>query len=562
MAAYASRLTTGRVLRFILKGSCWSKGVCCAVRGCSTLSLGHSSLSGPWAAHRHSGLVSHYESLVQSGSLRKDAQQRAALFQLEQLNGVMGAYTNIPISLPHPKDCILKSQFNNDSELENKGKSRRRGADRIVCSPEEIVSKEKGHDANDTEETTATSHNNELQRDLEVSAKSHAVIQGRCASLLKEHSPKKRESPKSPPPRGFYIHGDVGTGKTMLMDLFYSFVKNSRKKRVHFNAFMLDVHRRIHKLKRSLPNRRIGKMTMYDPIFPVAMEIAEETCLICFDEFQVVDIADAMILKQLFEGLFKCGVVVVATSNRPPEELYKNGLQRAAFVPFIGVLKEHCHAINLDTGIDYRTREMELAGRLYYISSEPDAENAVNTLFEELAYRQNDVTRPRVLNVQGREVTLSRTCGTIADCTFQELCERPLGAGDYIEIARQFDTVIIRHVPQLRLAMKDQARRLITLIDSFYNQKVRVVMLADAPLDRLFNQAPMTGEEARDRLMLDELGLTDEASERLTLFTAEEEIFSSQRTLSRLTEMQTEQYWIGGDRSQMYTITPLLSTTT
>uniref|UniRef100_A0A8C1LAW3 AFG1 like ATPase b n=1 Tax=Cyprinus carpio TaxID=7962 RepID=A0A8C1LAW3_CYPCA len=346
-----------------------------------------------------------------------------------------------------------------------------------------------------------------------------------------------------------FVSSSIGTGKTMLMDLFYSFVENRRKRRVHFNAFMLDVHRRIHKLKQSLPKRRIGKMTMYDPIFPVAMEIAEETCLLCFDEFQVVDIADAVILKQLFEGLFKCGVVVVATSNRPPEELYKNGLQRTAFVPFIGVLKEHCHTVSLDTGIDYRTREMEAAGKLYYISSEPDAENAVNTLFEELAYRQNDVTRPRVLNMQGREVTMSRTCGTIADCTFQELCERPLGAGDYLEIARQFDTVIIRNVPHFRVGMKDQARRFTTLIDNFYDQKVRVVILADAPLHRLLDQGPMTGGEARDRLMIDELGLTD-ASERLTLFTADEEVFAFQRTISRLTEMQTEQYWKSGDRSR------------
>ncbi|CAM4694391.1 unnamed protein product [Leuciscus chuanchicus] len=474
MATYASRCTTRCLLRFMLKKTSLTKGVWCEVlkagRGCSTLPAGQTSTSAPRAARV--GLVSHYDSLVLSGSLREDTEQRAALLQLEQLNRVMTGYTNTPI--PQPKDC---SQSQPTSELENK------------------------------------------------------------------------ESPRPYPPHGYYIHGDVGTGKTMLMNLFYSFVENPRKTRVHFNGFMLDVHRRIHKLKLSLPKRRIGKMTVYDPIFPVAMEIAKETCLICFDEFQVLDIADAMILKQLFEGLFKCGVVVVATSNRPPEELYKNGLQRAAFVPFIGVLKEHCHSICLDTGIDYRRSKRKSSERLYYISSEPDAENAVNTLFEELAYRQNDVTRPRVLNVQGREVTLSRTCGTIADCTFRELCERPLGAGDYLEISRQFDTVIIRNVPHLWVGMKDQARRLTTLIDNFYDQKVRVVMLADAPLDLLLDQGPMTGEEARDRLMLDELGLTDEASERMTLFTADEEVFAFQRTVSRLTEMQTEQYWISGDRS-------------
>ncbi|KAI7799629.1 lactation elevated protein 1 homolog B [Triplophysa rosa] len=514
-ASHASYLTTGYLFRVIFKEISLFKRSWCAgfktVRGCSLLSGPHPFLSASRTGNERSELLSRYDSLVCSASLREDAQQRTALYQLEQLNRVMKDYNNIPMYVSPPKDYSLISQFRNDSELENTLKPRGREADRRVkpSRPEDILSNEKD-DENDTHE----------------------------------------EVPKPQPPCGHYIYGDVGTGKTMLMDLFYSCVENSRKKRVHFNAFMLDVHRRIHKLKRSLPKRRIGKMTMYDPIFLVAMEIAEETCLICFDEFQVVDVADAMILKQLFEGLFKCGVVVVATSNRPPEELYKNGLQRAAFVPFIGVLKKHCHAINLNTGKDYRTIEMELAGRLYYISSEPDAENAVNTLFEELAYRQNDVTRPRVLKVHGREVTLSLTCGTMADCTFQELCERPLGAVDYLEIAQHFDTVIIRNVPQLRVGMKDQARRFITLIDNFYDQKVRVVMLADAPLDCLFDQGPMTGEEARDRLMLDELGLTDEASSRLTLFTAEEETFAFQRTVSRLTEMQTEQYWIRGDRSK------------
>ncbi|XP_016391445.1 lactation elevated protein 1 homolog B-like [Sinocyclocheilus rhinocerous] len=452
MAAYALRWTTRCLIRITHKKLGLSKGVWCEVkclRRCSTFFAGHTSTSAPWAVH--SGLISHYDSLVLSGSLREDAQQRAALLQLGQLNRVMTDYTNIPILLPQPKDCL---QSQPTSELENKVNS----------------NEKEDRDVNDTQEV--------------------------WSPQTKPH-----------PPRGYYIHGDVGTGKTMLMDLFYSFVKSRRKNRVHFNAFMLDVHRRIHKLKQSLPKRRIGKMTMYDPIFPVAMEIAEETCLLCFDEFQ-------------------SGIII---------KLYKNGLQRAAFVPFIGVLKEYCNFHSIETGLFYRTREMEAAGRLYYISSEPDTENAVNTLFVELAYRQNDVARPRVLNVQGREVTLSRTCGTIADCTFQELCERPLGAGDYLETARHFDTVIIRNVPHFRVGMKDQARRFTTLIDNFYDQRVRVVILADAPLHRLVTH---------------ELGLTDEASERLTLFTADEEVFAFQRTISRLTEMQTEQYWLSGDRSQ------------
>ncbi|XP_058249562.1 lactation elevated protein 1 homolog B isoform X1 [Hemibagrus wyckioides] len=359
---------------------------------------------------------------------------------------------------------------------------------------------------------------------------------------------EEKDGSKPPPPPGCYIHGGVGTGKTMLMDMFYSHVENPRKKRLHFNAFMLDIHQRIHRLKQNLPKRSLGELTKHDPVFPVAMEISAETCLLCLDEFQVTDVASAMILKQLFLGLFSCGVVLVATSNRPPEELYKNGLQRAAFVPFIDVLKERCRVVRLDSGRDYRKREMETAGTLYHTWTEPEPELALNTLLTQLASRQNHVTRPRVLKVQGRELTLNQTCGRLADCTFQELCERPLGASDYLEIARHFDTVIIRNVPRLKVALKDQARRLVTLIDIFYDQKVRVAVLAEAPLYRLFDGGSMSGEEERDRLMLDELGLTNEAAKRLMLFTSEEEIFGLQRMLSRLTEMQSKQYWIQAER--------------
>uniref|UniRef100_A0A3Q2Y111 AFG1 like ATPase b n=1 Tax=Hippocampus comes TaxID=109280 RepID=A0A3Q2Y111_HIPCM len=339
-----------------------------------------------------------------------------------------------------------------------------------------------------------------------------------------------------------------GTGKTMLMDMFYGGLQNNQKKRVHFNGFMLDIHKRIHRRKRSLPRRKLGNMFTYDPISPVAVEISRETCLLCFDEFQVTDIADAVILRQLFQTLFKTGVVVVATSNRPPDDLYKNGLQRDTFLPFIDMLKESCHTICLDSGVDYRRLQETGAGKRYFLTGEPGTDVVLDAMFDELAFTQNSFTGPKVLTVLGREVMLEKTCGSVADCTFHELCGRSLGASDYLEMARLFDTVFIRHVPMLTLRMKDQVRRFTTLVDNFYDKKVRVVLQAAAPLEQLFTH---TGGDDEQHLGLC-VTCVQEVAERLTLFTAEEEIFAFHRTVSRLAQMQTDTYWVEGDRSKKH----------
>jgi cell division protein ZapE len=283
---------------------------------------------------------------------------------------------------------------------------------------------------------------------------------------------------KGAPVKGLYIFGEVGRGKTMLMDLFFEASAVARKRRAHFHEFMADVHERIHAFR-----QKFSPEDNTDPITLTAASIARETRLLCFDELHVTDIADAMILGRLFARLFERGVTVVATSNIPPRELYKDGLNRALFVPFIDLLEENMEVVQLDARADFRLEKLSGAP-VWYVPADDKADAALYAAWRLLAAGQGG--REQKLSVRGHVVRVPRAARGVARFSFADLCAQPLAAADYLKIAHEFHTLILDRIPVMDLARRNEAKRFIMLIDTLYDQGVKLVASAEAEPDALY----------------------------------------------------------------------------
>jgi len=281
--------------------------------------------------------------------------------------------------------------------------------------------------------------------------------------------------------KGLYIYGAVGRGKTMLMDFFFEASPVVRKRRAHFHEFMLDVHERIYAFRQQM---KIGEHAGEDPIHLVANQLAQEAWLLCFDEFHVTDIADAMILGRLFARLFERGVVVVATSNVAPDELYQDGLNRSLFVPFIHMLEQQMEVVRLDARTDFRLEK--IAGLpVWYVPADEKADAALDDAWRRLAGGHAGTAQD--LPLKGRAVHVPRAFMGVARFTFHELCEEPLAAADYLRIAHEYHTVIVDRVPVMTFETRNAAKRFIILIDTLYDMNVKLIASAAAEPDALYH---------------------------------------------------------------------------
>jgi len=300
--------------------------------------------------------------------------------------------------------------------------------------------------------------------------------------------------------QSLYLYGNVGRGKSMLMDLFFDVCPIREKKRVHFHAFMQDVHAFIHQWRRH---------NNTDAIAALAKHIRTSELLLCFDEFHVSDIADAMILLRLFNRLFDLGIVVVITSNCHPNELYRGGLQRDLFLPFVGLLQQKAKVIELLAQQDYRLSHLRSLKTTYYYPLGEPATAFVRERYNELTHFAPH--KPGIVEVLGRKIVLSAVHGNVALTSFDELCAHALGPADYLEIGQCFDIVILADIPKLTIEKCNEAKRFVTLIDALYEHQVKLICSAEVAAQELY--------------------------------TAGEGAFEFERTVSRLLDMQSETYW-------------------
>ena len=294
----------------------------------------------------------------------------------------------------------------------------------------------------------------------------------------------------SAPPRGLYVHGDVGRGKTMLMDLFFQACSVEHKRRAHFHEFMAEVHERIYGFRQEIA---LGKIPDEDVIGLTANAIFEQAWLLCFDEFHVTDIADAMILGRLFARLFELGTVVVATSNVAPDDLYKGGLNRSLFLPFIAQITEHMAVMRLDARTDFRLEK--LAGvKMWLVPADSAASAALDKAWARMT--GNAPCRPREISIKGRILHVPCSADGVARFGFAELCEQPLAASDYLRLARDYHTLMIDRIPVMDYPERNAAKRFITLIDTLYDNGVK--LMASAEADPLSLYVASEGVEANE----------------------------------------------------------------
>jgi cell division protein ZapE len=283
-----------------------------------------------------------------------------------------------------------------------------------------------------------------------------------------------------PAARGLYVWGPVGRGKTMLMDLFFDSVEFEQKHRIHFHAFMAEVHRRIFAWRQK---KKAGKVKGDDPIAAVAEQFCREMRLLCFDEFAVTDIADAMILGRLFQALWACGLTIVATSNVEPEELYKDGLNRALFVPFIDMIEDHMEVVRLDARTDFRLEKLSGAP-VYLTPADAAARGALDKAFLSLSGMTKG--EPLHLSVLGHYVEVPQTAGRVARFAYDDLCKKPLGGADFVAIAEYFHVLLIDNIRAIDPDQRNEAKRLINLIDALYDQRVKLIASAEVEAKKIY----------------------------------------------------------------------------